>query len=135
MKIRKHILTALLALLVLPMSAKPLKTNQVYMFGFSASFKDSVVYVTDIQNLEGAWIESKTKFLLGRDSYSYQLNTYLTDQLSQPGRVCMVFFALDKKKAEKQYLKLMKKYKKGYDVRYLNAREFKFDVIDMSPDE
>jgi hypothetical protein len=47
----------------------------------------------------------------------------------------MVFYALSKKKAEKLYLKLMKKYKKGYEVRYMNATEFKFEAIDMSPDE
>ena len=135
MKSLKYILLFTLTLTALGISAKSLKTNQVYMFGFSASFKDSIVYVTDIQHVEGAWIETKNKFLLGRDNYSYQLKNYLTDSLSRPDRICMVFYALKKKKAEKQYLKLMKKYKKGYEVRYLNAREFKFDAVDMSPDQ
>lgn len=134
MKQLKNILLFALILTVSSIEAKPLKTNSVYMFGFSASFKDSVIYVTDIQNVQEAWIETKNEFLLGRDQYSYQLKTYLADSLSQPDRVCMVIFALKKKKAEKMYLKLMKKYKKGYEVRYLNAREFKFDAIDMSPD-
>ncbi len=135
MKSLKYILLFTLALIVSGVSAKSLKTNQVYMFGFSASFKDSIVYVTDIQHVEGAWIETKNKFLLGRDNYSYQLKNYLTDSLNQQDRICMVFYALKKKKAEKLYLKLMKKYKKGYEVRYLNAREFKFDAVDMSPDQ
>lgn len=134
MKQLKIILLFALILTVSSIEAKPLKTNSVYMFGFSASFKDSVIYVTDIQNVQEAWIETKNEFLLGRDQYSYQLKTYLADSLSQPDRVCLVIFALKKKKAEKMYLKLMKKYKKGYEVRYLNAREFKFDAIDMSPD-
>ena len=116
-------------------NAKQMKTDRVYMFGFSASFKDSVIYVTDIQNVPGAWIETKRTFLLGRDEYSRQLKSYLADQLQQPKRVCMVFFAMNKKKAEKQYLKLMKKYKKGYEIRYLNATEFKFEAVDMSTDE
>ena len=134
MKQLKNILLFALILTVSSIEAKPLKTNSVYIFGFSASFKDSVIYVTDIQNVQEAWIETKNEFLLGRDQYSYQLKTYLADSLSQPDRVCLVIFALKKKKAEKMYLKLMKKYKKGYEVRYLNAREFKFDAIDMSPD-
>lgn len=134
MKQLKNILLFALILTVSSIEAKPLKTNSVYMFGFSASFKDSVIYVTDIQNVQEAWIETKNEFLLGRDQYSYQLKTYLADSLSQPDRACLVIFALKKKKAEKMYLKLMKKYKKGYEVRYLNAREFKFDAIDMSPD-
>ena len=135
MKILRIMLFAMLALSVSQTEAKPLKTNNVYIFGFSASFKDSVVYVTDIQNVPEAWVETKTKFLLGRDNYSYQMKNYLEDTKQQTHRVCMVFFALDKKKAEKKYLKLMKKYKKGYEVRYLNATEFKFQAVDMSPDE
>ena len=124
----------LLAALMLAanVSAKMLKTSHMYMFGFSASFKDSVVYVTDIQDVQGAWIEKKSKFLMGRDKYSEQLKTHLTEQIQQNDRVCVVFFDKSKKKAEKKYLKLMKKYKKGYDIRYLNVTEFKFEVIDMA---
>ena len=29
--------------------------TKVYMFGFAASFNDSTVYFTDVQQLEGAW--------------------------------------------------------------------------------
>ncbi len=135
MKFLKYFLFVALTLAATATEAKPMKTNSVYMFGFSASFKDSVVYVTDIQHVEGAWIETKNKFLLGRDNYSYQLNNYLADSLQQQKRISMVFFALKKKKAEKQYLKLMKKYKKGYDIKYLNAPAFKFEAVDMSPNE
>lgn len=72
MNLVKSILIAVLILMVSSVEAKPLKTNKVYMFGFSASFKDSVVYVTEIQNVQEAWIDTKTKFLLGRDQYSAQ---------------------------------------------------------------
>ncbi len=116
-------------------SAKIVKTSHLYVFGFSASFKDSVVYVTDIQDVQGAWLEKKKKFLIGREQYSDQLKTFLAEQLQEPGRVCVVFFKTKKKKAEKQYLKLMKKYKKGYDVRYLNATEFKFEAVEKNQDE
>lgn len=135
MKHLKYILLVAVFAMATAVNAKQMKTDRVYMFGFSASFKDSVIYVTDIQNVPGAWIETKRTFLLGRDEYSRQLKSYLTDQLQQPKRVCMVFFAMNKKKAEKQYLKLMKKYKKGYEIRYLNANEFKFEAVDMSTDE
>ncbi len=134
MKLLKFILLTTLVLTVQGIHARPLKTNSIYMFGFSASFKDSIVYVTDIQNVQGAWIDTKNKFLMGREHYSSQLNNYLADSLNMPGRVSMVLFATKKKKAEKLFLKLMKKYKKGYEIRYLNATEFKFDSVDMSPD-
>ena len=132
MKSIRYILLLVVALTALGASAKPLKTNQVYMFGFSASFKDSVIYVTDIQNIPGAWIESKNKFLLLRDEYSRQMKDYLEEKLQQEQRVCVVFYYLKKKKAEKEFLKLMKKYKKGYEVRYVNEKDFKFEAIDMS---
>ena len=135
MKSIRYILLLAATLMTLGASAKHMKTDRVYMFGFSASFKDSVIYVTDIQNVKGAWIETKNNFLLSRDDYSQQLKVYLEETLQQPKRVCMVFFYLDKKKAEKQFLKLMKKYQKGYDVRHVNVTEFKFDPIDMSPEQ
>ena len=132
MKSIRYILLLVVALTALGASAKPLKTNQVYMFGFSASFKDSIIYVTDIQNIPGAWIESKNKFLLLRDEYSRQMKDYLEEKLQQEKRVCVVFYYLKKTKAEKEFLKLMKKYKKGYEVRYVNEKDFKFEAIDMS---
>ena len=132
MKSIRYILLLVVALTALGASAKPLKTNQVYMFGFSASFKDSVIYVTDIQNVPGTWVESKNKFLLVRDEYSRQMKDYLEEKLQQEKRVCVVFYYLKKKKAEKEFLKLMKKYKKGYEVRYVNEKDFKFEAIDMS---
>ena len=132
MKSIRYILLLVVALTALGASAKPLKTNQVYMFGFSASFKDSVIYVTDIQIIPGAWIESKNKFLLLRDEYSRQMKDYLEEKLQQEKRVCVVFYYLKKKKAEKEFLKLMKKDKKGYEVRYVNEKDFKFEAIDMS---
>ena len=132
MKQLKYMLLLAALMLAANVSAKMLKTSHMYMFGFSASFKDSVVYVTDIQDVQGVWIEKKSKFLMGRDKYSEQLKTHLTEQLRQNDRVCVVFFNKSKKKAEKKYLKLMKKYKKGYDIRYLNVTEFKFEVVDMA---
>ncbi len=135
MKILRFVIIIALTLTVAVVEAKPLKTNKLYIFGFSASFKDSVVYVTDIQNVQNAWIESKNKFLLGRDQYSGQLKSHLSEKHNLPGRVCMVFYALKKKKAEKLYLKLMKKYKKGYEIRYLNANEFRFESVDMTPND
>ena len=132
MKSIRYILLLVVALIALGASAKPIKTNQVYMFGFSASFKDSVIYVTDIQNVPGTWVESKNKFLLLRDEYSRQMKDYLEEKLQQEKRVCVVFYYLKKKKAEKEFLKLMKKYKKGYEVRYVNEKDFKFEAIDMT---
>ena len=79
--------------------AKPKQVPKVYIFGFSASFKNPVVYLTDIQELDSAWIDSKTKFLLGRDTYSTQLKEYLTQSVNDSHRTCVVMFSTEKAKA------------------------------------
>lgn len=120
--------------------AKPKQVPKVYIFGFSASFKNAVVYITDIQELDSAWIDSKTKFLLGRDTYSTQLKDYLTQSVNDPHRTCVVMFSTEKAKAEKKYMKLKRTYtvkakaKDGYEVKYLDRKDFEFEPVDMSPD-
>ena len=118
---------------------KNIKTEHMYMFGFSASFQDSTIYITDIQDVYGVWYDSKQKYIRGLEDYSSQLNTYLTEQRNQPNRVCVVFYALDKKKAEKKYKKLQKKSvvkSKGlYNILYLTEKDFKVEAVDMSANE
>lgn len=121
-------------------SAKGKVVPDVYIFGFSASFQDSIVFVTEIQKLDSAWIDTKTKFLMSRENYSYQLKNYLSKTYQMPHRTCIVMFATKKKDIEKKYAQLMNKYvanKKNikYDVRVLEPKNFKFEYIDMSYDE
>lgn len=140
MKILKYILPTLLLMFVATGRAEAKRIQKpVYLFGFSASFKDSVVYITDVQDIKGAWMDSKTKHLLGRENYSAQLKDYLTTKLQLKDRVCLVFYAVNKKDAEKQYQKIKAKYtekaKGAFDVRYLPLGDFRFDAVDMSPEE
>ncbi|MBR2244110.1 MAG: hypothetical protein IJ888_05190 [Prevotella sp.] len=118
------------------MQAKRMKAPKMYMFGFSASFQDSIVYMTDVQEVEGAWYDTKTKFLMGRQHYSYQLKDFLANNMQQPNRVCVVMYALTRKEAEKKFIKLRKEYtikaKGKYDVRYLTTADFQFQPVDMS---
>ena len=121
-------------------NAKSKMMPKMYLFGFSASFKNSVVYFTDIQEVDSAWMDTKTKFLLGRDMYSSQLKDYLGQSIQDPHRTCVVMFATSREKAEKKYMKLKKTYtvkaksKDGYDVKHLGINEFRFKPVDMSPD-
>lgn len=117
-------------------SAKGKVVPNIYIFGFSASFSDSIVYFTDVQKVDSAWIDTKSKFLLGRENYSYQLKNYLANKLNQKNRTCLVMYGRSRKEAEDKYLKMKKIYvDKGkglYDVRYIREAEFKFLPIDMS---
>ena len=111
-------------------AAKKSETTKAYLFGFVANFTDSVVFFTDIQEIENVTIQKKTKFLKDRDSYSDQLRYYFTDKLNMPHRTCIVSFGLTRKEAEKKYVKMRKLYTEKnagrYDVRYITENDFKF---------
>ena len=136
MKIIKYILLSLLLSAVMPadLQAKAVKTK-MYMFGFSASFQDSIIYMTDVQEIDDVWYETKSKTLMERHQYSTQLKDFLTDNKEMPNRVCVVMFALTRKEAEKLFIKMRKEYtvkaKGKYDVRYLTMTEFLFHPIEI----
>ena len=137
MKYLKFFALAVVLMAFLPAdAAKKPETTKAYLFGFVANFTDSVVYFTDIQEIENVTIQKKTKFLKDRDAYSDQLRYYFTDKLNMPHRTCIVSFGLTRKEAEKKYLKLKKKYmsKDGiiHGMKYLTSADFKFTAIDIS---
>ena len=137
MRYYKFILMTLLFCVAMGAEAKRVQPKHMYMFGFAASFKDSVVYMTEIQDVQGAMYDKKTKFLLGRDSYSDQLKTYFREKMQLSDRVCVVMFSTSKKKAEKKYLKLRKKYLSNkkhtstYEVRYVTTQDFEFEPVGL----
>jgi hypothetical protein len=69
-----------------------------YIFGFASSFNDSTVYFTDVQKVDSAYFTRKSKFLVSRENYSYQLRDYL-EQQGAGKRTCVVMFETDQKKA------------------------------------
>ena len=111
---------------------------QIYMFGVAASFTDTIVHFTDVQQIDSAWINQKNNFLLERQEYSYQLRSYLEQQQQMPHRTCIVFYAFKKKDIEKKYQKMIQLYTKSkdglqhFDVRHLSRQDFAFKAIDAS---
>lgn len=104
------------------------KTEKVYMFGFSASFNDSLVYITDIQGVDSVEIEPKTDFLVGRTAYGNQLQFYLADYKERPNTTCVVFFDKKEDKLRKKYNKILKRYKNSKEtiLKNLTRDEFSF---------
>lgn len=128
--------TALLLFVAGETTAKITMVQKIYMYGFSASFKDSTVYFTDVMSVDSAWIESKSKFLMGRTDYAQQLKSHFSEQLSQPNRTCVIYYDTKRSKLEKKYSKLKKLYtkksKSNYDVRVLAGSDFAFKTVDVS---
>ena len=129
MSIKKCLLTVCALLAVLGISAAP-NARTIYIYGFAASFNDSTVYFTELQKVDSAYIDSKTKFLYGRENYSYQLQDFL-DQKGWKHAVCITSYGLTKKEAEKKFLYLRKKYidKGKFDIKYLKQSDFSYQVI------
>ena len=128
---------ALMAAGTMKVQAQDIKVPQAYMFGFVASFNDSTVYFTNIQQVDSVWVTKKKQFLAGRNQYSNQLREYFAQQRNMPNRTCVVVVNVDRKKLEKKYIKMKNKYlvksKKPYDVRNISENDFKFEAVDMSP--
>ncbi len=115
--------------------AKEVQVPKMYIFGFAASFNDTIVHFTNVMDMDSVWIESKNKFLLGRQLYSRQLRDYLSDKKQLPQRTCVVMFGTNRSKLEKKMLKMRKLYLKSkdgqqhYDVRFLDDTEFHFRAL------
>ena len=121
------IFTALLTLCATSITAKP-KQTKVYIFGVSINFTDSVTYLTDVQVLEPAYIETKTGFLYDRSIYSQQLQICMEHAKRQPNTTWTIFFSTKRSKLEEKFIKVRDKYTKDQStiLNILDAGEFKF---------
>lgn len=102
------------------------KDMGVYMAGVSASFTDSIIYVTDIQYMDSVVI-GKDKLLPMRKQYSEQLENYLEYNLGMNNRTCFIYFNAKKSKVEKTIKKMKDKYNKsGKVILKETGADFKF---------
>ena len=130
------IATAMLLGVVIQVSAKDKEVSKVYMFGFAASFNDSTIYITDIQEIKGAYVAERTKFLVNRDEHSYQLRNYLQGQVNA-FPTCITSYAYDRKTIEKKFAKIKKRYIDKNKGRYIivNISKEQFTYQPVSSDE
>lgn len=140
MKLYRNAIAAALfvaALIPATAAAKGVVVEKVYMFGFAASFNDTIVHFTEIQPMDSAWTDGKTGLLLGREQYSGALRAYLAGQ-GLPHRTCIVVSDRKLNSLQKRYLKLKKLYegnkKQKYrnDIRTIAPADFQFKPLDKS---
>lgn len=142
MKLQRYIAIAafiLAAIIPTTSQAKGTAPQRVYMFGFAASFNDTIVHFTNIQTIDSVWIEGKTGFLLGRHLYSTMLRDYL-DKNQMPYRTCVVFYNKNLKKLQKKYIKMKKLYlgtgkkvKNRNNVKDIVEGDFRFTAFNYNP--
>lgn len=134
----KHAMLAailLAATAYIPASAKNFMVPKAYMFGFVASFNDSTVFFTDIQEVDSVWLQGKKQFLAGRANYAYQLREFFEKNFNLKNRTCVIISDTKRKNVEKKYAKMKKQYTvknaNKYDVHYVDATEFRFRPVNM----
>lgn len=134
MRYSKLLCLLMLLIIAIPSGAKKKgdkKKYGVFLVGASASFSDSLVYITDIQFLDSASVSDKG-LLEGRAQYSMQLKDYLEGKKGMTDRTCFMYFSTKKKILEKEMKKLKAKYEKGGALTLKNVdADFKFTKPEM----
>lgn len=109
-----------------PIEAKKhrVKQQSAYMVGVCMSLVDSAIFITDMHRVDSVTIENKTHFLMDRQLYSFQLKKYLESHYKGGPYIPAVYSSLKRKKMERRYLSLHK--------RYVQSKELRMYLIDQS---
>ncbi len=105
----------------------------VYMFGFSNEFGDSTHVITDIIRVDSADVYVKTKFLNYRDTYGYQMKTYVEGTLGYVNQTVAIFFDTKLKNIQKRHDKMKKKYLAQDAVKLISVSkdDFSFEAVNL----
>lgn len=128
MKIRTLLALALLLMPSLMFALQ--KQERLYVYGVATSFNDSTVYITEIQQLDSAWVDTKTGFLYSRNNYSFQLRDHLkANGFANP--TCVTYFAKTRKEIEKKYVAIKRRYatRGHYNVKYVTKNDFTYNCL------
>lgn len=130
-KLTKYIL--FLLLLGVAFSAGARKNSggkqKVYIFGFASSFADTVAYMTDVQELDSAYVMGNG-FLADRALYSLQFYAHVNEKRGVANPTTAVFFSPKAKTLQKKYQKVKQKYMKdpSLELVIVPRNEFAFEV-------
>ncbi len=110
-----------------PLQAK-VEQKPVYICGYAINFTDSTVFLTEVQCIDTAYVESKNGFLMDRNQYSSQLNHYMKKHSGGKNYTCMVLFDRKQSRLQKRVEKIRKRNGKDYGthLKTLSTAEFQF---------
>ena len=100
----------------------------MYIFGVCQQLTDSVVYITNINEVDSIDLEKKTKFLPFRSEFSLQLKEYMEGRLEKKHQTSCVFYSASRKKLSKKFYKIKKRFLDNTYTRVvmLDSDRFKF---------
>lgn len=135
MTLKKIILTSLAVVATLLSGSTSVsaaeKETPVFLFGLSRSLNDSTVYMTEIQLMSTATINTSNKFLLNRDKYSEQLTEYLEKQgVDYPTTITE--YSTSRNKAEKKFLKMRNKFMRegSFELKIITTDTFQYTPLE-----
>lgn len=108
-------------------SHKKPRMQSVYVFGFSASFTDSIAFLTDVMKVDSAYI-MPNGFLADRSYYALQLENFVLGEHRVKNSTNAVYFSTKKKQVDKIYEKMNRKYQRSdkFLLIYVGEDELKF---------
>lgn len=112
----KFLLASMIGIVMLSSFSAPKEKKEkieepvrVYLYGVSLNFNDSLVYMTDVQYFDSVKI-GKDGSLQNYANYSQQMKIFLESTLGESNQTCAVIYSDNKKKLEKRYVKMRKKF-------------------------
>lgn len=129
MRILKVLTALLLVVMLSSAGVVKKKDTAVYLYGVSSSFSDTVVYFTEIQQLD---IElAKGGVLPEMHNYSSQLENYIGVMKDKPHQTAATFYSTKKNSLEKERTKLYNRYKKKmrHSVVFLSSEDFTYQAV------
>lgn len=129
--LKSILLFVLLGVALSAHAEKKPKMQTVYVFGFSASFTDSVAFLTDVMRLDSAVI-LPNGFLADRSLYSLQLENFVLENYRVQNSTNAVFFSTNKKTMDKKYNKVNHMYQRSENLAliFVGEDEFRFTPVD-----
>ena len=134
---------ALLAMVLMWVSVAPklyakVEQRPIYICGYAVNFADSTVYLTEIQRIDTAYVESKNGFLMDRNQYSSQLQFFMKKYSGGKNYTCMILFDKKQARLQKRVAKVSSRDEKDPNVRLvvIDSKEFQFigeQYVDTTP--
>ncbi len=102
--------------------------GQVYLFGFSQEFGDTIAYISDVCRVDSIMLQKKTKFLPFRNEFSLQFKEYIEESKGVKKQTTCVFYSVNKTSLIKKQQKMRKRYLNMEHTTVVNIgdKEFKF---------
>lgn len=101
--------------------------RKVYAYGAAESLNDTLLYLSPIQELQGAELD-RSGFLIFREEYEAQLQQYIQTQHPGQETLCVIVYSTSRNKLEKKYLRLRREWNRRSHRRFteLPVTDFQF---------